>query len=234
MSSKMLLFVAHLPRNERIGGRWPPTGRKRVAGVPRRSGGRVVPCAKGTEPAGRPVGRPVHAIDFAWRPSYSWRMSRSRATRTVAIGQRFLPKPSHHLSRTSPRRQSPTALGSLLALVLTVAVSAAGVACACAVPALDSSEAGHGHHPAPHHLAEAASEDACLHVDCGDCSADGITTRLSASTPPPETSLDEALALTGAHLPLAPPLRASSARSPPLPLARLADSPVRRFDRMLD
>ncbi|MYE24623.1 MAG: hypothetical protein F4Y01_11880 [Gammaproteobacteria bacterium] len=82
---------------------------------------------------------------------------------------------------------------------------------------------------------EAGAEEDCLHVDCGDCSADGLTPRHSAgSNPTPEVSLDEATALAGAHPPLAPRLRVSSCRSPPLPLARLADSPVRRFDKMLD
>lgn len=120
----------------------------------------------------------------------------------------------------------------MLALVLTVAVSAAGVACACAVPAYAESEAGHHHHAESHHVEEVGQE--CLHVDCGDCSADGLTSRSSASNLPPEASLDEAVAVAGAHLHLAPGLRASSCRSPPLPSARLADSPVRRFDKMLD
>lgn len=130
---------------------------------------------------------------------------------------------SWHMGRSRP----------LLALVLTVAVSAAGVACACAVPAFGSSDAGHAHHSAGHHGAEAATQDDCLHVDCGDCSADGVPSRHSASTPPPDTSLDE-VAFTGTHLLFAPRMLAPSCRPPPLPLARPADSPVRRFDRMLD
>ncbi|MXY51835.1 MAG: hypothetical protein F4Y86_04800 [Gammaproteobacteria bacterium] len=117
---------------------------------------------------------------------------------------------------------------------MTAAVSAAGVACACAVPEFASSDAGHRHHVMGHHAEDVASGDDCLHVDCGDCSADGLTSRSSASSLPPEVSLDESLALAGGHLFLAPGLRASSCRSPPLPLARLADSPVRRFDKMLD
>ncbi|MDE0007938.1 MAG: hypothetical protein OXS50_06645 [Gammaproteobacteria bacterium] len=117
---------------------------------------------------------------------------------------------------------------------MTAAVSAAGVACACAVPEFASSDAGHRHHAMGHHAEEVASDDDCLHVDCGDCSADGLTSRSSASSLPPEVSLDESVALAGGHLSLAPGLRASSCRSPPLPLARLADSPVRRFDKMLD
>jgi len=122
----------------------------------------------------------------------------------------------------------------LLALVLTAAVSAAGVACACAVPEFASSDAGHRHHVVGHHAEEIASGDDCLHVDCGDCSAEGLTSRSSASSLPPEVSLDEAVALAGGHPLLGPGLHASSCRSPPLPPARLADSPVRRFDKMLD
>ncbi len=123
---------------------------------------------------------------------------------------------------------------ALLAWVLTTAVSAASVACACAVPEFASSDAEHRHHMVGHHAEDITGGDDCLHVDCGDCSADGLTSRSSASSLPAEVSLDEAVALAGGHLFLAPGLRASSCRSPPLPLARLADSPVRRFDKMLD
>ena len=122
----------------------------------------------------------------------------------------------------------------LLALVLTVAVSAAGVACACAVPEFAASEAGHQHHMAGHHVEEVASGGDCLHVDCGDCSADGLTSRSSASNLPADVSLDEAAPVAGSHMRPAPRLGASSYRLPPPPSAHLADSPVRRFDKMLD
>ena len=85
-----------------------------------------------------------------------------------------------------------------------------------------------------HHAAEVGAEEDCLHVDCGDCAAEGLAFRQSASSLPPDVSLDEVVAVVGTHLPLAPRLRVSSCHSPPLPLARLADSPVRRFDKMLD
>ena len=85
-----------------------------------------------------------------------------------------------------------------------------------------------------HHTAEVASQEDCLHVDCGDCGAEGLTSRHSASNLPPEVSLDEMVAVAGTRLALAPRLRVSSCHSPPQPLARFADSPVRRFDKMLD
>ena len=153
-------------------------------------------------------------------PSLQWRSSTESAFWPLtSVGER---RKSRGMSQLRP----------YLALALAAAVSAAGVACACAVPAFGSSDVGHGHHAATHHAPE-ASQDDCLHVDCGDCSADGVPARLSASTLP-EAPLDVAVALTSAHLPLAPRVLASSCRSPPLPLARLADSPVRRFDKMLD
>lgn len=85
-----------------------------------------------------------------------------------------------------------------------------------------------------HHTQEVASDEDCLHVDCGDCSAEGLTSRHSAANLLAEVSFDDAVALPVTRPPLARQVRVSSGHSPPLPLARPADSPVRRFDKMLD
>lgn len=120
--------------------------------------------------------------------------------------------------------------------MLTAAVTLAGVACACAVPAIDADGPGGAHH-AHHEDSQALVNMDCDHADCGDCTANGAVSKheiVRDHAPQlPEVLLDDdgpagiTLAATTSAL------RGFSFH-PPLPRpSRTADTPVRRFDKLL-
>lgn len=125
---------------------------------------------------------------------------------------------------------------TVLVSILTAAVTLAGVACACAVPAIDADGPGGAHHE-HHEDGQALVNMGCDHADCGDCTATGAVSKhevVRDQAPQlPETFLDDdgpagiAMAVTTSAL------RGFSLH-PPLPrLVRTADTPVRRFDKLL-
>lgn len=124
---------------------------------------------------------------------------------------------------------------TVLVSILTAAVTLAGVACACAVPVIDVD--GPVAHHAHHGDGQALVNMDCDHVDCGDCTANGVVSKheLVRNHAPqlPETFLDDD-GLAGTSLAaITSPLRGLSWQ-PPLPrLVRAADTAVRRFDKLL-
>ena len=132
---------------------------------------------------------------------------------------------------------------TVLVSMLAAAVTLAGVACACAVPAMDTGEAPasqHAHHGGGHDVANMG----CDHADCGDCTAacavskhEGLRDAPQLPNLPPNADGQDAngfptgFPATFAAIP--PPLRGISCH-PPIPgLALAADTPVRRFDKLL-
>lgn len=127
--------------------------------------------------------------------------------------------------------------------MLAVAVTLAGVVCACAVPAVDTGEVPasmHAHHGDGHDLANTG----CDHADCGDCTADGAASKHegmrdhAAQLPivPLDADGQDANGFpTGfpAGFAAIPPLRGISCHPPIPPLPLAADTPVRRFDTLL-
>ena len=127
--------------------------------------------------------------------------------------------------------------------MLAAAVTLAGVACACAVPAVDT-----GHAPASQHAHHGDGHDAanmgCDHADCGDCTADGAVSKHDALrdhapqlpiAPLDADGQDADGFSTGfpAGFAAIPPLRGISCH-PPIPrLPLAADTPVSCFDKLL-
>ena len=125
---------------------------------------------------------------------------------------------------------------TVLVSILTVAVTLAGVACACAVPAIDADAPGGAHH-AHHGDGQALVSVDCDHADCGDCTANGAVSKheiVRDHAPQlPEVFLDDDGPVGIALAAVTSPLRGFSFH-PPLPsLIRTADTPVRRFDKLL-
>ena len=124
---------------------------------------------------------------------------------------------------------------SLLAPLLTAAVTWGGVACACALPspAAESSPAIH----MAHHDHDAPASADCERADCqADCTLDGLPPEREpqvADAPPGPT---DAVAEATTHgVVAAPPLLGPRNHGPPIPdIAGAADTPVRRFDRLLN
>ena len=127
--------------------------------------------------------------------------------------------------------------------MLAAAVTLAGVACACAVPAIDvdGSDAVSGTHHAHHADGHADHAAGCDHVECGDCTANGAVSKPDAlrdHVPQlPNLPLDyevESPSATAFAAVSIPPWH-SNAHHPPLPrLLRTADTAVRRFDKLLN
>jgi len=133
---------------------------------------------------------------------------------------------------------------TVLVSMLAAAVTMAGVACACAVPAMDTGEAHAGHH-AHHGDGHAHVDMGCDHTDCGDCTADGAVSKPDAlrghATQLPDMPLDAdgqdanwfPTGFPAGFEAVPPPLRGVSSH-PPIPrLPVVADTPVRRFDKLL-
>ena len=124
---------------------------------------------------------------------------------------------------------------TVLVSILTAAVTLAGVACACAVPAIDAGpdSAHHAHHGD----GQALVNMDCDHADCGDCTANGAVSKHEVvrdhAPQLPEVFLDDDGPAGVALAAITSPLRGFSWQ-PPLPRSiRTADTPVRRFDKLL-
>ncbi len=125
---------------------------------------------------------------------------------------------------------------TVLVSMLAAAVALAGVACACAVPMIDADYAvaiDHAHHEDAHALANMD----CDHADCGDCMAFGVVSKhdgVRDHVPQlPNVSLDDDGRTAPAFAAITSPMRGFSYH-PPLPrISRTADTPVRRFDKLL-
>ena len=124
--------------------------------------------------------------------------------------------------------------------MLAAAVTLAGVACACAVPAMDTGDTHAGHH-AHHGSGHDLASMGCDHADCGDCTADGAVSKHdalrghAAQLPdlPPDADGQPATGLPAGFAAIPPPLRGVSSHPPVPRLALAADTPVRRFDKLL-
>ena len=129
-----------------------------------------------------------------------------------------------------------TGRDSILAAVLAVAVTFAGTACACAVPSMDPGPANPHHHA--HHIGDSGDADAgadhCVHADCqGDCGIDATAAERDAGAQVPKSPFDDGVLV--AAIPVAVlPARLPSCHSPPPRPWRDADTPVRRFDILLN
>ena len=126
---------------------------------------------------------------------------------------------------------------TVLVSVLAAAVMLAGVVCACAVPMIDAGVPGGAHH-AHHEHGQARVNVDCDHADCGDCTADGAGPKPDVGRhhvpQSPELLLDDDGPAGTALAALQSPLRGFSWQPPPVPRPdRTADTPVRRFDKLL-
>ena len=123
----------------------------------------------------------------------------------------------------------------VVAATLAIAVAWAGVVCACTLPSVEPTGAtGHHAHHGMHGM-EASPSMACAHVDClGDCGVDATQPKDQATTPElPKTSLDD-LAVVVPSGSVAVAARVPSYHHPPWRTARPVDSPISRFDRLLN
>ena len=124
--------------------------------------------------------------------------------------------------------------------MLATAVTLAGVACACALPAVDADEAAVAHHAhhAHHAGGHAAAAMDCDHTDCGDCMADEAVSKNEALRDHvaqlPKLSFDDNAQAAAELAANATPLRGFTYHSPVPRLARAADTAVRRFDKLLN
>ncbi|MDE0040149.1 MAG: hypothetical protein OXU77_21705 [Gammaproteobacteria bacterium] len=120
----------------------------------------------------------------------------------------------------------------IVATTLAIAVAWAGAVCACELVTGD--EAGATGHHAHHGMADSQAT-ACAHLDCqGDCGVESTPPKSPAA--PPELqkpSLDD-LAVAAAARPVAVAARVPSYHHPPWRNFRPDDSPVSRFDRLLN
>lgn len=135
-------------------------------------------------------------------------------------------------SRFSPAyTESMTRRHPMLAMLLAVAVTAAGSACACALPGVAAAGDGGAHHAHHGHDGEGTSM-ACAHVECdGHCGTDAAAEREAA--PKPLSPPDDA-AFASVLPDLLPAMRIPARRKPPPRIWRTADTPVRRFDVLLN
>ena len=124
--------------------------------------------------------------------------------------------------------------------MLAAAVTLAGVACACGVPALYIGEAPSSHH-AHGGDGHSVTDMGCDHADCGDCRAEGAVSKpegLRDDAPqlpnmPMDTDGQDANGFPVGFAAIPPPLRSVSSHPPVRPLPLGADTPVRRFDKLL-
>ena len=121
--------------------------------------------------------------------------------------------------------------------MLAAAVTLAGVACACALPPVDTDEAAGAHH-AHHTDGHAVAVMDCDHADCGDCMADEAVSKNEAlrdhAPQSPKLSFDDTAQTAAVFAANATPLRGFTYHSPVPRLARAADTSVRRFDKLLN
>ncbi|MYD98644.1 MAG: hypothetical protein F4X98_14845 [Gammaproteobacteria bacterium] len=121
----------------------------------------------------------------------------------------------------------------IVAAVFAVAVTLAGTACACAIPGTDAGSADshhHAHHGGHGHVG--ASE--CVHADCqGDCGVNAAVPERDSGAKPPKTSPDIGIAAVALPAPVLS-ARPLSCHSPPFRSWHEADTPVRRFDVLLN
>ena len=112
----------------------------------------------------------------------------------------------------------------------------AGTACACAIPSMELGGVIPHHHA--HHIGDSGNADAgaehCVHADCkGDCGLVATTTERDAGTQLPKSPFDDGVLV--AAMPVAVlAARLPSYHSPPPRPWRSADTPVRRFDILLN
>ncbi|MDE0659583.1 MAG: hypothetical protein OXI79_08030 [Gammaproteobacteria bacterium] len=120
----------------------------------------------------------------------------------------------------------------IIAATLAIAVAWAGAACACALPTVDEAGAT-GHHV--HHGTNSSMPTACAHLDChGDCGVEATQPKgQTASFELPKPSHDD-LATAAASASFAHAARVPSYHHPPWRPFRAVDSPVSRFDRLLN
>lgn len=120
----------------------------------------------------------------------------------------------------------------VVAATLAIAVAWAGTVCACALPSVDATDTT-GHHA--HHGMESSPSMGCAHLDClGDCGVEATQPKgPTASFEVPKVSLDD-LAIAGTAAPVAVAARVPSYHHPPWRPAHPVDSPVSRFDRLLN
>ncbi len=121
----------------------------------------------------------------------------------------------------------------LLASVLAVAVTVGGVVCACATGPLDIGAAAHGPHHAEGH---APADSACERVDCtGSCGFDGALSERDPLPAKPPNASDDLVQVwapfADAVSPQAGAMRHSGVPPPPW---RRPDTPVHRFDKLLN
>lgn len=124
------------------------------------------------------------------------------------------------------RRRQP-----VRASVLALAVTLAGIACACAIPALDVGAA----EPTAHHASHGTPAKAeCAHADChGDCGIDALVPDRDGSLELPKTQFDGG-AIAASWPATVLPTQILSRHSPPTRPWRAADTPIRRFDILLN
>ena len=125
---------------------------------------------------------------------------------------------------------------TVLVSMLAAAVTLAGVVCACAVPAIDADGHGGAHH-AHHENGQALVSMDCDHADCGDCTANGAVSKHDVvrdhAPQLPEAFLDDD-GPAGITLAAITSVLRGFFWQPPLPRPVLtADTPVRRFDKLL-
>lgn len=120
----------------------------------------------------------------------------------------------------------------IVATTLAIAVAWAGAVCACELSTVDEADPT-GHHA--HHGMADSPATACAHLDChGDCGVEATPPKgQAASFELPKTSLDE-LAVVAAMGPIAVAARVPSYHHPPWRTFPPVDSPVSRFDRLLN
>ena len=123
---------------------------------------------------------------------------------------------------------------SLLAWLLAASTAFAGTVCACGVSTVHSGTSGHSQHA--HHTSAQASTD-CSHADeCGDCDVGAAAVDRDALLGPGTTVYpeDDHFEATATAMATAPPRRIPSQHAPPPFLERPADTPVQRFDKLLN
>ncbi|MDE0192984.1 MAG: hypothetical protein OXQ90_16645 [Gammaproteobacteria bacterium] len=120
----------------------------------------------------------------------------------------------------------------IVAATLAIAVAWAGALCACELPTVDS--AGETGHHAHHGMAD-SPPTACAHLDCqGDCGVEATPPKGQlASLELPKPLLDD-LAFAAVTESLAVTARVPSYHHPPWRNFHPVDSPVSRFDRLLN
>lgn len=139
------------------------------------------------------------------------------------------------LDRHTQQAYTPFPVSSrqpIVAATLAIAVAWAGAVCACELSAVDEADPT-GHHA--HHGMADSPPTACAHLDChGDCGVEATPPKgHTASIELPKPSLDD-LAFAAAARPVAVAARVPSYHHPPWHSFHPVDSPVSRFDRLLN